>query len=140
MVHAAVLIVDDELGVQTSLRGILEDAGFEPEAVSSGEEALELLTGREFAVVLLDIWLPGMDGFETLSEIRRLAPETSVVMISGHGSIEAAVRATKLGAYDFIESRCHSRKPSWWSRTPRGSIGWSGRIACCGRRLSASTP
>lgn len=103
MVHSAVLIVDDEKGVQTSLRGILEDAGFDATAVSGGEEALELLLKRVFPVVLLDIWLPGMDGMQTLAKIRQVAPETVVVMISGHGSIETAVRATKLGAFDFIE-------------------------------------
>jgi two-component system nitrogen regulation response regulator NtrX len=103
MVHSAILIVDDEKGVQTSIQGILEDAGFESEAVSSGEEALELLLKREFPVVLLDIWLPGMDGLHALSKIRQLKPETTVIIISGHGSIETAVRATKLGAFDFIE-------------------------------------
>lgn len=103
MVHSAILIVDDEKGVQTSVQGILEDAGFLAEAVSSGEEALELLLKKEFPVVLLDIWLPGMDGLQVLSKIRQLRPETIVVMISGHGSIETAVRATKLGAFDFVE-------------------------------------
>jgi two-component system nitrogen regulation response regulator NtrX len=103
MVQPAVLIVDDEKGVQTSVQGILEDAGFDSEAVSSGEEALELLLKREFPVVLLDIWLPGIDGLQALAKIRQIAPETVVIMISGHGSIETAVRATKLGALDFIE-------------------------------------
>jgi two-component system nitrogen regulation response regulator NtrX len=103
MAHPAILIVDDEKGVQISVQGILEDAGFDSQCVSSGEEALELLLKEEFPVVLLDIWLPGIDGLQALAKIRQIAPETIVIMISGHGSIETAVRATKLGAYDFIE-------------------------------------
>jgi two-component system, NtrC family, nitrogen regulation response regulator NtrX len=103
MIRPAILVVDDELGVQTSLQGILEDAGFDSHAVSSGEEALELLLKREFAVILLDIWLPGIDGLQALGKIRQIAPETVVIIISGHGSIESAVRATKLGAFDFVE-------------------------------------
>ena len=97
------MIVDDEKGVQTSVQGILEDAGFDSQAVSSGEEALEILLKREFPVALLDIWLPGIDGMQALAKIRQIAPETIVIMISGHGSIETAVRATKLGAFDFVE-------------------------------------
>jgi len=100
---STVLIIDDEKGVRSALRGIIEDAGFAAEAVSSGEEALEALRQREFPVVLLDVWLPGIDGLETLTRIREVSPETVVIMISGHGSIETAVRATRLGAFDFIE-------------------------------------
>ncbi len=103
MTRAAILICDDEKGVQTSLQGILEDAGFDPQAVSSGEDALEILLRKHFPVVLLDIWLPGIDGLEALAKIRQISPATSVIMISGHGSIETAVRATKLGAFDFVE-------------------------------------
>ena len=103
MIRNSVLIIDDEKGVQTSVRGILEDAGFESLAVSSGEEALDVLAGKKFPVVLLDIWLPGMDGLQTLAKIRESDPEVVVIMISGHGSIETAVRSTKLGAFDFVE-------------------------------------
>ena len=103
MTRPTILIVDDEKGVQTSVQGILEDAGFDSEAVSSGEEALELLLRKEFPVVLLDVWLPGIDGLQALAKLRQIAPETVVIMISGHGSIETAVRATKLGAFDFVE-------------------------------------
>lgn len=103
MKRNAVLIVDDEKGVQTSIRGILEDAGFESSAVSSGEDALELLSKEKFPVVLLDIWLPGMDGLQALAKIRQSYSNVIVIMISGHGSIETAVRSTKLGAFDFIE-------------------------------------
>ena len=103
MIRPAILVVDDEMGVQTSLQGILEDAGFDAQTVSSGEEALDLLLKKEFAVVLLDIWLPGIDGLQSLAKIRQIAPETVVIIISGHGSIESAVRATKLGAFDFVE-------------------------------------
>jgi two-component system nitrogen regulation response regulator NtrX len=103
MTKAAILIVDDEEGVQSSLQGILEDVGFDAEGVSSGEECLASLAGKEYAVVLLDVWLPGMDGLQVLEEVRKRSPATSVIMISGHASIEAAVRATKLGAFDFVE-------------------------------------
>jgi len=103
MTRTSVLIVDDEKGVRTSIQGILEDAGFEPHAVSSGEEALEVLSSEKFPVILLDIWLPGMDGLQTLAKIRQSHPEAVVIMISGHGSIETAVRSTKLGAFDFVE-------------------------------------
>ena len=103
MSRPAILIVDDEKGVQSSLQGILEDVGLEAHAVSTGEECLALLDRRDFSVVLLDIWLPGMDGLQVLERIRTQCPATIAIMISGHGSIETAVRATKLGAFDFIE-------------------------------------
>ena len=80
MTRAAILICDDEKGVQTSLLGILEDAGFDCQAVSSGEEALEIFVKKHFPVVLLDIWLPGIDGLEALAKIRQISPATSVIM------------------------------------------------------------
>jgi two-component system, NtrC family, nitrogen regulation response regulator NtrX len=103
MTRPAILIVDDEKGVRSSLQGILEDVGFDTHGVSSGEECLECIAKRTFDVVLLDIWLPGMDGIQVLEQVRKTSPLTSVVMISGHASIESAVRATKLGAFDFVE-------------------------------------
>jgi two-component system nitrogen regulation response regulator NtrX len=98
-----ILIVDDERAIQTALRGVLEDEGYRVSAVGSAGDALTLLQEEAPDLVFLDIWMPGMDGLEALSELKRLRPETAVVMISGHGTIETAVRATKLGAYDFIE-------------------------------------
>ncbi len=100
---AAILIVDDEPGVRTSLSGVLRDEGYDVEAVESGEACLERLVGRTFDVVILDIWLPGMDGLATLSRMRERQVDAAIVMISGHGSVEGAVRAIKLGAFDFIE-------------------------------------
>ncbi|HKG14451.1 MAG TPA: sigma-54 dependent transcriptional regulator [Pyrinomonadaceae bacterium] len=97
------LIVDDERGIRETLRAVLEDEGFECEAVASGEECLRVVERRAFGCVLLDVWLPGMDGLETLERMRESGSDASVVMISGHGNIETAVRATKLGAFDFIE-------------------------------------
>src|SRR6266536_5145028 len=99
----SVLIVDDELGIRESLTGVLEDEGYRVEAVESGEACLALLGKQRFDVAMLDIWLPGMDGLETLEKIGSLENRPVVIMISGHGTIETAVRATKLGAYDFIE-------------------------------------
>jgi two-component system, NtrC family, nitrogen regulation response regulator NtrX len=99
----SVLIVDDELGIRESLTGVLQDEGYLVDAVESGEACLELLAGKIFDVVMLDIWLPGMDGLETLEKIGSLQNAPVVIMISGHGTIETAVRATKLGAFDFIE-------------------------------------
>ena len=100
-----ILVVDDEKDIRESLRGILEDEGYKVVVAESGEACLAQLKNRSSEVVLLDIWLPGMDGLETLEQIRQLQLEEmpEVVMISGHGSIETAVKATKLGAFDFLE-------------------------------------
>src|SRR5919109_1105541 len=99
----SILIVDDERGIRETLRGVLEDEGYAVEAVASGEEALRAFERRNFGGVLLDVWLPGIDGLETLSRLRGAGADCAVVMISGHGNIETAVRATKLGAFDFVE-------------------------------------
>src|SRR5213596_1395173 len=98
-----ILIVDDEPAIQATLRGVLEDEGYRVTALGSGADALRLVTDEPPDLTFLDIWMERMDGLETLAEIKRLRPETIVVMISGHGTIETAVKATKLGAYDFIE-------------------------------------
>ena len=98
-----VLIVDDEKSILQSLEGILSDEGFDVACALSGAEALEKIREVMPDLVLLDIWMPDMDGIETLVKIREINPQIQVVMISGHGTIETAVRATKLGAYDFIE-------------------------------------
>jgi two-component system nitrogen regulation response regulator NtrX len=98
-----VLIVDDESAIRESLQGVLEDEGYKTVAAGSGEACLECLGAQSFDVVLLDIWLPGMDGLDTLENIRALADPPEVIIISGHATIETAVRATKLGAFDFLE-------------------------------------
>jgi len=98
-----ILVVDDEPGVRAALEGILRDEGFDVATAASGEEGLEALGTAPFDAILLDIWLPGKDGLETLMAIREQRVDSEVVMISGHGTIETAVRATKLGAFDFIE-------------------------------------
>ena len=98
-----ILLVDDEKDIRISLSGILEDEGYEILTASSGVEALESIRQDAPDLVLLDIWMPGMDGLETLEKLKTLFPYLTVIMISGHGTIETAVRATKLGAYDFIE-------------------------------------
>ncbi len=98
-----ILIVDDEPGIRQSLKGVFEDEGFVAESATSGEECLKKMEGAAYDLVLLDIWLPGIDGLETLRQLRAKWPGTHVVMISGHATIATAVSATKLGAYDFIE-------------------------------------
>jgi two-component system, NtrC family, nitrogen regulation response regulator NtrX len=98
-----ILIVDDESSIRQSLLGVLEDEGYSALVAESGQACLEQLHKRAFDVVLLDVWMPGMDGLETLDKIRDLENAPEVIMISGHGTIETAVRATKLGAYDFLE-------------------------------------
>lgn len=103
MIKETVLIVDDEEGIRESLSGIFEDEGYDVLTACSGEDALELLKEQSPGLVLLDVWLPGMDGIETLSRIKETGSGVPVIMISGHGNIEVAVNSTRLGAYDFLE-------------------------------------
>src|SRR5712692_7329994 len=99
----SILIVDDESGIRQSLPSILREEGYQVQAVASGEECLAAVEAKPVDVVLLDIWLPGMDGLTTLERLHQSERPPMVVMISGHGNIETAVRATKLGAFDFVE-------------------------------------
>ncbi|HXN64211.1 MAG TPA: sigma-54 dependent transcriptional regulator [Candidatus Acidoferrales bacterium] len=98
-----ILIVDDEEGIREALSAALRDDGYHVATVSSGEECLDFLTREPVDLVLLDIWLEGMDGLDTLRRIQENGTGPIVVMISGHGNIETAVRATKLGAFEFLE-------------------------------------
>lgn len=98
-----ILVVDDEEGIREALSEILGDEGYQVITASTGEEALNILRKEPPDLVLLDIWLPGMDGIETLREIKNLRSDVPVIMISGHGTIEIAVKATKMGASDFLE-------------------------------------
>jgi len=99
----SILIVDDEPGVRSALSGVLRDEGYEVESVDSGEACLERLAVQVYDVVVLDIWLPGMDGLATLARMRERQNDAQVVIISGHGNVESAVRAIKMGAFDFVE-------------------------------------
>ncbi len=99
----SVLIVDDEPGVRSALSGVLRDEGYQVDAVESGEACLERLSRQPYDVVVLDVWLPGMDGLATLTRMRERQVDSQVVIISGHGSVESAVRAIKMGAFDFVE-------------------------------------
>src|SRR5919112_2431742 len=98
-----VLIVDDEAGVRSALSGVLRDEGYTVEAVDSGESCLDRVRRATFDVIILDIWLPGLDGLATLEKLQELRIDAPVIMISGHGNIESAVRAIKVGAFDFVE-------------------------------------
>jgi UDP-3-O-[3-hydroxymyristoyl] N-acetylglucosamine deacetylase len=99
-----VLIIDDEAPIRTTLSGVLKDEGFEVEVAENGEAGLKLLKeSSNFSAVLLDIWMPGLDGIQTLEEIKRLFPEIPVIIISGHATIQNALEATRKGAFDFIE-------------------------------------
>ncbi len=103
LMNETILIVDDEVSICQSLSAILKDEGYQVLTAGSGEEALKSIDNEMPQLVLLDIWLPGIDGLETLKAIKAAHPEILVIMMSGHGNIETAVKATKLGAYDFIE-------------------------------------
>ncbi|MFB3926783.1 MAG: sigma-54-dependent transcriptional regulator [Syntrophales bacterium] len=103
MIFKTILVVDDEESICQSLKGILSDEGYKVITAGSGEDAIRIIDEDLPDLVLLDIWLPGMDGIETLKIIKSENPQIPVIMMSGHGTIETAVKATKLGAFDFIE-------------------------------------
>jgi len=103
MERYSVLVVDDEAGIRRSLTDVLQDEGYKVDTVESGEGCLTRIGQERYDFVLLDIWLPGLDGIQTLEKIQALESPPAVIMISGHGTIETAVRATKLGAFDFLE-------------------------------------
>jgi two-component system nitrogen regulation response regulator NtrX len=101
---ATILVVDDEEGIVETLSSILEDEGYEVVTAASGEQALSLVKEYSPEIILLDVWMPlGMDGLETLKNIKEINQEPAVIMISGHATIDTAVQATKLGAHDFLE-------------------------------------
>ncbi|HET9369398.1 MAG TPA: sigma-54 dependent transcriptional regulator, partial [Vicinamibacterales bacterium] len=100
---SSILLVDDEAGVRGSLGAVLRDEGYAVDTADSGEACLEQVTRQPYDVILLDIWLPGIDGLDTLERLRDRRVDSQVIMISGHANVESAVRATKAGAFDFIE-------------------------------------
>jgi two-component system nitrogen regulation response regulator NtrX len=102
--NPVILVVDDEASIIDTLSGILTDEGYDVITASSGEQALAVIKERSLKIILLDVWMsPGIDGLETLKVIKEISEDSIVIMISGHGSIDTAVQATKLGAYDFLE-------------------------------------
>jgi two-component system nitrogen regulation response regulator NtrX len=101
--NETILVVDDEESICQSLRAILRDEGYQVLVAGSGEDAIKIVEEEMPQLILLDIWLPGMDGLETLKAIKKINPQMLVIIMSGHGTIETAVKATKLGAFDFIE-------------------------------------
>ncbi len=107
---STILVVDDEPQIRETVAGILSDEGFEVATAAEGEEALKLVSEEHPDLVLLDIALPGADGLEVLQELKRQHPTLPVIMISAYGSVENAVKATRLGAYDFIEKPPHADK------------------------------
>ena len=103
MSQERILVIDDEASIRSSLRGILEDEGFQVKTAESGEEALRIMDKQSFELLLLDIWLPEMSGLDVLRQVKAMDANPPVVMISGHGTVETAVKAVKMGAFDFLE-------------------------------------
>ncbi|HNT57333.1 MAG TPA: sigma-54 dependent transcriptional regulator, partial [Syntrophales bacterium] len=103
MRHKSILVVDDEESICLSLKGILADEGYDVLTAGSGEECLQIIEDELPDLILLDIWLPGMDGVDVLKVVKSRYPQIQVIMMSGHGTIESAVKSTKLGAFDFVE-------------------------------------
>ncbi len=94
-----ILIVDDEPSIVQSMKGLLSDEGFDTLTASNGYEALQMIDNESPDLVLLDIWMPGIDGLETLKAIKAGNPFIQVILITGHGNVETAVKATKLAAF-----------------------------------------
>ena len=128
-----ILLVDDEPGIRRSLGEALKDEGYQVVKAERGEQAIDLLhnpDGEGLQLMLLDVWLPGQDGLETLKQAKQIRPQLPVVMISGHASIDTAMQATKLGAFDFLEKPIDLAMPcasqGWNRRTSASSPKWRG--------------
>jgi two-component system phosphate regulon sensor histidine kinase PhoR len=98
-----ILVIDDEAIVRTSCERALDTEGYEIKMASSGREGLNFLENEPFGLVLLDLKMPDIDGIEVLNEINKKWPDTKVIMITGYSTVETAVQALRLGAYNFIE-------------------------------------
>lgn len=101
---ARILVIDDEENIINSISPILKDEGHVVFSGKTGEDAMLSLKNNEFDLIILDVWLPDVDGTELLEKIKKLYPEVSVIMISGHGSIDIAVKSTRSGAFDFLKN------------------------------------
>jgi len=140
MTAERILLIDDEAGIRTSLSRVLSDEGYAVEAVADGERGLERLAKGEFSLVLLDVWLPKRDGLEILQEVRSRGFDVPVVMISGHANIDTAVRATRLGAWDFIEKPLTIEKITVSVRNALKQHRLEGRNQRLRNALAASAP
>ena len=135
-----ILIVDDEERVVESIAGVLEDEGFRVARARSGEEAVDVFEREKPDVTLLDIWMPGVDGMEVLKRLKRMAPESQVIMVSGHATISTAMTAVKLGAFDFLEKplsidvllmtihRALEHQKEWLASRPSEEEGSQGKL------------
>jgi DNA-binding NtrC family response regulator len=106
MIGAKILLVDDEVVFTQNMSKLLENRGFIVTAANSGDEAIRSLEQKDFDVVVLDLKMPGMDGITTLKEIKKLGLFTETLILTGHGSIDTALEAIKLGAYDYLTKPC----------------------------------
>ena len=98
-----ILIIDDEEDILTTCQNILESEGYDVDIAKNYKEAEDIFNNKKINLVFLDVWLPDVDGLDILSYIKEKYPSTNVIMMSGHAGVETAVRATKMGAYDFLE-------------------------------------
>lgn len=132
-----VLIVDDEPGILEALSSVLSDEGFDTVCTESGKEAIELYRSRRPDVVFLDIWLPDWDGLETLQALREADPTAAVIMMSGHGTTSTAVKALKMGAFDYLE------KPLSYGQavdSVQGAIAYRRKVSESGPVLAVAAP
>jgi len=106
MKGSRVLLVDDETVFTNNMSKLLTSRGYRVTAVNSGDSAIQALEKEDFDVVVLDLKMPGMDGITTLKEIKRLGLFTETLILTGHGSIDTAMEATRLGAYDYLPKPC----------------------------------
>ncbi len=106
MIGSKILLVDDEIVFTNNVSKLLTSRGYRVTAVNSGDSAVRLLTDENFDVVVLDLKMPGMDGITTLKEIKKLGLFTETLILTGHGSIDTALEAIKLGAYDYLVKPC----------------------------------